>query len=72
MSNHRSPKITRQALEQIIALGTEECEALNELRVACRFSVITTSPYGNYRYEDLILTIEDGVLKRVVQDPDRE
>lgn len=73
MGSHRNPRITKKAIEQIIALGTEECEALNELRVACRFSVLTTtSKLGNFRYEDLILRIENGVLENVERDPDRD
>lgn len=68
MSSRRNPRITKKALLQLIDLGTEECEALNELRVACRFSVPTKSPYGAYRYEDLILDIRNGVLEGVTSD----
>lgn len=63
--SHRSPEITRQAVDDVIALGVEKESAVTYLRQACRYSAPVTDDRGDYRYEDFVLDIEDGQLHGV-------
>ena len=67
MNNYRNPEITTEALDDALALGLgssdQECE--DYLKKACELSAPVTHDAGDFRYEDLILDIEDGALHGV-------
>jgi len=65
--SHRKPQITKQAVDDVIALGIEKESAVTYLRQACRYSAPITDDRGQFRYEEFVLDIEDGILHGVYQ-----